>query len=285
MRRERVSEEIYVFTSEAHVQVTAGVLVTDEGAIVIDTLPFPFEGQEMKEFIEKRCPQGVRFVINTHRHPDHVNGNYLFPEAIIIGHRLCREGLLRDGEAILAEGKSQTPELAPVQLRAPDLVFDESLGLHLGQYSLLLQHMPGHSPDVITAFVEGEKILFASDAITPLPYIVWGDWRDARQSLVRVREMTLESIVQGHGEILLRGEIPDIVQTHIAYLECITDGVREIVKAGGTPDQLRSITLEDCGESPIPLDGIVRQMHEGNLRVLYQEFGKEAGLVQHRLGI
>jgi len=170
-------------------------------------------------------------------------------------------------------------------LRVPDLVFDEFLGLHLGRYSLLLQHMPGHSPDVITAFVEGEKILFAGDAITPLPYIAWGDWQDARQSLVRAQEMTLESVVQGHGEILLRGEIPGILQRHIDYLECITDRVREIVRAGGTPDQLWSITLEDCGESPIPLDGMVRQMHEGNLRVLYQEFGKEAGLVQYRLDI
>jgi len=56
MRRERVSEDIYVFTSETYAQVTAGVIVTDEGAIVIDTLPFPFEGQEMKEFIERPVP-------------------------------------------------------------------------------------------------------------------------------------------------------------------------------------------------------------------------------------
>jgi len=285
MRRERVSEDIYVFTSDIYAQVTAGVIVTQEGAIVIDTLPFPTESRELQQFVRQRSRRGARFVVNTHRHPDHVYGNYLFPEATIISHRLCREGLLEDGEDILAEGKAQEPGLAEVELRLPDMVFDNLLGIHLGDYSLRLEHMPGHSPDVISVLVESEKILFSGDAVTPLPYIVWGSLRETRETLRRIREMPLESIVQGHGEILLRGEIPEVMETHIGYLDCISERVREIVQAGDPPDRLRHIRLEDCGESPIPLDGIVRHMHEANLQMLYHQMSKEEGHLQYRLDI
>ena len=41
MLRERVSEDVYVFTSELYAQVTAGAVLSADGAIVIDTLPFP----------------------------------------------------------------------------------------------------------------------------------------------------------------------------------------------------------------------------------------------------
>ncbi len=285
MRRERVSEDIYIFTSDIYAQVTAGVIITDEGAIVIDTLPFPSESRELRRFIDRKTSGGAPFVINTHRHPDHVYGNYLFPEATIVAHRRCRDGLLREGEQILHDGKAQTTELAEVELRIPNLIFDEAMGVHLGKYSLRLQHMPGHSDDMITVFVEGEKILFAGDVVTPVPYIVWGDWHAARESLALVKEMALESIVQGHGEILLRGEIPDVLQTHMGYLDCVVEHVQKLIHTGKPESELRNIRLEDCGESPIPLDGMVRQMHEANLHVLYQKLSAEAGHLQYSLDI
>ena len=46
MQRERVTDDIFVFTSTLYAQVTAGVVVTDEGAVVIDTLIYPDETRE-----------------------------------------------------------------------------------------------------------------------------------------------------------------------------------------------------------------------------------------------
>ena len=43
MQRERVADDIYVFTSDLYAQVTAGVIMTSEGAVVIDTLAYPEE--------------------------------------------------------------------------------------------------------------------------------------------------------------------------------------------------------------------------------------------------
>src|SRR5690606_29020888 len=111
MRRERVSEDIYIFTSDLYAQVTASAILTPEGAIVIDTLPFPAESREMADFVHRRSPNGARFVINTHFHADHVYGNFLYPEAEIISHRLCREMLLEFGEQQLEAAKAETPGL------------------------------------------------------------------------------------------------------------------------------------------------------------------------------
>ena len=91
MQRERVAEDIYVFTSELYARVTAGAIVTPDGAILIDTLPYPEETHEIKAFLEGRLQIPVRYVINTHHHADHTNGTCYFPNAVVVGHALCRQ--------------------------------------------------------------------------------------------------------------------------------------------------------------------------------------------------
>ena len=44
------------------------------------------------------APGGPRIAVNTHHHPDHTYGNGFLPRTTtIIGHHLCREGVLRAG--------------------------------------------------------------------------------------------------------------------------------------------------------------------------------------------
>ena len=88
MLRERVTEDVFVFISSLYAEVSAVVVTTPDGAVVIDTLPFPEETSQVREFALRRCPRGIRYVINTHHHADHVYGSYLFPEAELIAHRL-----------------------------------------------------------------------------------------------------------------------------------------------------------------------------------------------------
>src|SRR5512143_953960 len=147
MRKERVTENIYVFQSELYAQVTAGAVVTDEGTVVIDTLPFPSETREMIEFLRGQSKRGIRYVINTHYHADHVYGNYLFSEADIVSSERCREIMRKSGEKNLNEAKQQTPELAEVTLRLPNLTVPDQVSLYLGDRTMRLVPLPGHSPD------------------------------------------------------------------------------------------------------------------------------------------
>ncbi len=267
--RERVAEDVYMFTSGLYAQVTAGVIATPEGSVVVDTLPFPDESRELRAFAEQISPKGVRYVILTHYHADHANGLYLFPEAEVICHKRCRELLLRLGERGLEEAKKQTPELAEVQLRIPRVTFDDTATVRLGGKTVTAIHAPGHSPDGAMVYVKELKVLFAGDVVMPVPYIVGGDLEEMIRSLRKVRELSLESIVQGHGEVLLRGEIKDAVESNIAYLETIQQIVREHVESGQPRQALMRVDIESCGKSRIPLGGLVQSLHRANLFYLY----------------
>ena len=271
MRKERVTENIYVFTSEAYAQVTAGAIVTSEGTIVIDTLPFPRETREMIDFLRGESRRGIRYVVNTHHHADHIYGNYLFVEADIIAGEKCREVMRKTGEKNLAEAKAQTPELGEVALRLPNIVFQDKLTLHLGDRMVRLLPLPVHTLDGIGVYVEGEKILFAGDAVMPLPYIFWGDRETLQATLRMIKEMNLENIVQGHGEVLLKGEIDDTLDQGLTYLDCIYDKVKAKLATRTSKERLiNDISLEACGYSPIALDGLVKQLHRSNLQRIYQ---------------
>lgn len=275
MRKERVTENIYVFTSEMYAQVNAGAVITNEGTVVIDTLPFPVETREMIDFLRAESKRGIRYVINTHYHADHVYGNYLFSEADIVASERCREIMRKSGEKNLNEAKQQTPELAEVALRLPNLTVPDQVSLYLGDRVLRLVPLPGHSPDGLGVYVEGEKILFAGDSMMPIPYFFWGDRDLLRQTLERMQAMNLENIVQGHGDVLLKGEIDETIQQSVAYLDCILEKVRAKVAVRASKDKLNDITLESCGGSPIALDGLVRQLHKSNLLRIYSSLNQK----------
>jgi len=271
MRRDRVAEDIYTFSSDIYAQVTAGIILTSEGTIVIDTLPFPHETREMLSFIKQHSKGPIRYVINTHSHSDHTNGNYLFPEAEIIAHRLCREALLQWGEQSLAEAKRDNPALAEVEIRLPNIVFEHDMFIHLGNRSLYLTPLPGHTQDSIGVMVEGDRILFAGDAVLPVPYIVWGDLDATAQSLRTVRALKPESVVQGHGVLLLKGELADEIESSLRYLQTIHDKVQKLVQEGAPESALAKIDIESCGKSRVPLDGLVQYLHQENLLALYSQ--------------
>jgi len=278
MRRDRVAENIYVFISDIYIQVTCGVLLGDEGAILIDTLPLPSETREVRDFIAAQLgPGNVRYIIYTHSHADHVYGAYLFPEAQIIAHEGCRDVLRRLGKASLQAAKRQTPELAEVELRLPNVTFQGEMRVHFDLWTLRLLHMPGHTADSLVVYVEGEKVLFAGDLVMPVPYVVWGDRRQMKKSLQAIRTLKPDIVVQGHGQVLLRGEARETIATSIAYLDKIYEIVREVVAKDEPPETLTRFNVESCGKSRIPLNGMVERLHQDNLNALYNRLkGKRA---------
>jgi cyclase len=270
MQRERISDDIFVFTSGLYAQVTAGAVLSPEGTIIIDALPFPAEARQMAEFISKRSGNTVRYVILTHYHADHTYGAYLFRNAEVISHALCRNWLLEHGQAGLDVARAQSPDLAEAQLRVPDVVFEGGeMTLRLGNKTLQLIHSPGHTRDSLVVYVKEDKILFAADTVMPVPYIVDGDPKAFIESLRMIRGLSLENIVQGHGEVVLRGEINETIDSSVRYLEAIQSRVAKAIAAKKPRESMLEISIESCGKSRIPLNGLVQQLHVANLFSLY----------------
>jgi len=275
MQRERIANDIYVFTSDLYLEVTAGAVITDQGAVVIDTLPFPEETRQMREFLQKVCPAGIRYLIITHSHGDHSYGSYLFPEAELISHKRCWELLQTVGAQALRRAQEQTPELAEVRIRLPPMIFEESLTLRLGAKTIRATHSPGHTEGLSVVYVKDDRVLFGSDTVMPVPYIVAGDVQTLISSLSALHELPLEAIVQGHGRVLLRGEVQEALDSSIEYLHNIERIAQEKAKAGAPRHQLLQIDIESCGKSRIPLNGMVQRLHEANLLYLYDKYRTE----------
>ena len=279
MVRERIADDIYVFTSQSYAQVTAGAILTKEGVILIDTLYFPEETKAIKEFLEERQGLKIRYVINTHYHADHTQGTYLFPEAQIVSHALCRQLLDTVGRSGLAEAQAQNQDLEEVQIILPELVFREGvLNLYLGGKTLQLHHMPGHSLDLIGVYVANNQILFASDNSMPVPTIFDGSYRALVSSLQKMLSLEPDTIVQGHGEVILRGEVESVIQNDLNYLTTIEEKVAKVLRKNQPVEALDKIDIESCGKSRIPLNGLVSDLHRANLYRLYDELKAETAV-------
>jgi len=272
MVRERIADDIYVFTSQLYAQVTAGAILTKDGVILIDTLYYPDETKAIKEFLENRLGLKIRYVINTHYHADHTQGTYLFPEAKTVSYALCRQLLDSIGRTGLAEAKAQNPNLEEVQIILPELLFEEGiLSLYLGGKTVQLHHMPGHCMDVAGVFVTNNRILFASDNSMPVPTFFDGSYRALVQSMHKMLELEPDTIVQGHGDVILRGEVQSVVQHDLDYLSKVKEFVTEVIEQGKPIEALDEIDIESCGKSRIPLNGLVSDLHRANLYRLYDE--------------
>ena len=278
MHWERLSEDVYVFTSDRYAQVTASLIVSGTIGVVIDTLPFPQETSQIAFFARSRCPGGVRYVVYTQHQADHTYGAFLFPKAEIISHALCREILLEKGYKALEQARALNHDLELVRLRIPNLTFGNgTFTLRLPGKTLDLFATPGHTPDAISVILQEEKILFAGDTIMAIPTIGDGDLAQLRESTETIAAMPLESIVQGHGEIILRGEIKDNIKRSLNYLDQLDSKVRKLVETGGTLEDARKITLESCGLQRVLLNGMVTQLHAANVVALFRRLTAELG--------
>jgi glyoxylase-like metal-dependent hydrolase (beta-lactamase superfamily II) len=230
----------------------------------------------MRSYIEEELSVPVRYVINTHYHADHSWGNCFFPGATVVSHAISREIMLEKGNASLEAVKKQNPQFKQVKLIEPHMTFSEgSLTMRIGKKTLILSPMPGHSIDGISVLVEEDRVLFAGDAFMPIPYVVDGNPDDLATSIKRIGKMGLENIVQGHGDIILRGEIEEATRENLAYLAAVRKAVRAAAKKRDPLEALAEIDIESCGKSRVTLAGLGVELHKRNVAHLYRNLENE----------
>jgi glyoxylase-like metal-dependent hydrolase (beta-lactamase superfamily II) len=271
MQRERVSENVYWFQSETYADVSAGAIAGPQWAVVIDTL-MPQETLEIRDFIEQKLNLPIRYVIDTHHHADHCWGNCFFPNATIIGHELCRQKLLDKAPSALEVASQDNPLYRQLKIVPPTITFREgSFNMKIGKKHLKLFPAPGHSDDGIAVLIEEDRILFAGDVFMPVPFIVEGDLEQFVETTNYIASLGLENIIQGHGDIILRGEIEDKAKENITYLRAISKAVRTATRRKNPLEVLDSIGIEACGKSRVLLGGLASELHRRNLRALYKK--------------
>jgi cyclase len=180
------------------------------------------------------------------------------------------------GLASLETAKKQNPIFKQVKLVEPHMTFSEgTLSLRVGKKSLVISPTPGHSKDGISVLVEEDRVLFAGDAFMPIPYVIDGDADELTASIKRIGKMGLENIVQGHGDIILRGEIEEATRENISYISSVRKAVRAASKRRNPIEALAEIDIESCGKSRVSLAGLGVELHKRNVAYLYKHLADD----------
>lgn len=277
VKHERVADSVYFFQSEEYAEVNAGVVIGTEMAAIIDTLAYPEETAEIIRFVEQVHQTPIRYVINTHYHADHTWGNCFFKDAEFIAHSKCKENLIKYGMPALEKVMSGSSFSDNVKIILPDITFSTGkVSLRLGKKTVTAFPLPGHTDDNIAVLVEEDKILFSGDTVMPVPYIVDGDIEVTVKSLLSLPDMGIENIVQGHGEIILRGEVNGMVENNIEYLRFIEKTVSKANKRKFPLDLIESTTIEDADKDRTILGGLAESLHQRNMIAVYEKlFGEK----------
>ena len=214
-----------------------GFIIGEQAVAVIDTGGSVREGRRLLAAIRARTKKPVRYVINTHGHPDHMFGNAAFiaEGAEFVGHARLPQALASRGPFYLeAFGRSMGHELMrDVRLVPPTRLIDGSLTIDLGARSIIVKAWPvAHSDSDVTVFDATSKTLFAGDLVflRHVP-VVDGNLKTWLKILDDLAALPAERVVPGHGPV---SNWPDALAAERRYLGKLASDIRRDI-ADGTP--------------------------------------------------
>jgi glyoxylase-like metal-dependent hydrolase (beta-lactamase superfamily II) len=226
-------------TGAMNVGSNSAVIVNQDEVLIVDSHISPESGRAMLQELKAITDKPVRFLVNTHFHYDHVNGNQTFPPGVdVIGHEFTRRKLT---PAILEKGmfadllkglpkqledlrgrtgaeqdtaararldqqlKVQTAfaaSLKDLTVTPPNVTVDDRLTLFRGDREIRLLFLGrGHTAGDLVVYLPKERVLCSGDLlVNGLANLIDGFVDQWPDALEKLKPLDFVDVVPGHGE-------------------------------------------------------------------------------------
>jgi quinoprotein relay system zinc metallohydrolase 2 len=211
-----------------------GCIVGAQAVAVIDTGGSVKEAQAFLAAIRARTALPVRYVINTHMHPDHVFGNAAFAGSTFVGHKNLPRALSSRGSFYLnAFRRSLGGDLMDeVRIIAPTELVEKVSELDLGGRHLTLEAWPAaHTDNDLTVFDSTSGTMFAGDLVfvEHIP-VLDGSLLGWMQVLDALPHRPISRLIPGHGPA--RDDWQAAIAAEQRYLQRLASDLRAAIARG-----------------------------------------------------
>ena len=222
----------------------AGVLLTPEGVVVVDTMMLVGQGHAIQRHIRELTPQPVVAVLNTHYHFDHTHGNPAFP----VGTKVVATAKTLQH---LHERDADYWRESPARDLLPNDTFDGPMreirlgGKTVRSYALGRGHTDG---DMVVLFVE-DRVLHTGDLVFNGQYPnidleAGGSVRLWPATLDKVLALPFDIVIPGHGPPTTRHGIEHF-RDFMTSLWTQTTAIRD--RGGSVEDAIALVNIDDFG--------------------------------------
>ena len=242
---QKISDQIYALVGETTQRSptnfgnnsTHGVIITNEGVVLVDSGASYLGAQEIHRAIQTLTDQPIKIVINSGGQDHRWLGNDYF---------------LKLGARIIASDKTRQDQQARVDYHLDRLgglikqsldgtvpvfakqTFDESLKLNLGGVNLELYHFgPAHTVGDIVLWLPSEQVMFTGDVVFNDRMLGVGPARNIRSWIEVFDKMATfkpKYIVPGHGKV---SDLPTATKNTQAYLKFLEAEIAKVLDNDG----------------------------------------------------
>ncbi|WP_324604067.1 MBL fold metallo-hydrolase [Streptomyces sp. LaPpAH-108] len=206
----------------------AGLIVSGHRAALVDTAATEARARALRTAVLSLTPTVPQVLINSHSHGDHTFGNFVFPEALVVGHERTRAEVTATG--LHLTGLWPDVEWGALEIVPPALTFRDRLTLHIGDKVAEIMHLGiAHTTNDSVIWLPEERVLFTGDVVMNgvTPFCPMGSVAGSLDALAAMRALRPEIVVPGHGPVG-RADLFDETEGYLRLLRSLArQGVAE----------------------------------------------------------